>query len=88
MSNVRLSKERKELIAYRVAVEWVESAQRYIASGKRPATFTSIVADRIWCEVCRYCDSIDVDPCDVSDRVLAAIATQAKHEVKMLVATL
>ena len=87
---MRLSKERKEIIAWRVANGWIEFALRILDEGKTPAKFSEHVEPAIYQELCELCERKgDIDLVyEISHRVRAAIKKLAINSCRVQVSIL
>ena len=87
---MRLSKERKEIIAWRVANGWIEFALRILDEGKTPAKFSEHVGPAINQELYELCVRKG-DPdlvYEISHRVRTEIKKLATNSCKVQISIL
>jgi len=82
---MRLSKLQKEIIAYRVASEWLDSARRILTEGGRPAKFSDSVRELVWFHVCKICGNDEDKYETVSDRTLRKLEVLSRYQLESLV---
>ena len=80
---MRISKQTKRLIGYRVASRWVEAAREILAEGLKPAKLSETVEKDVWLELVRLFG--EEAAFHVSRRVFNELIKWAKHEAKMMV---
>ena len=87
---MRISKERKEIIAWRVANGWVEFAVRILDEGKTPVKFSEHVGPAIYQELCELCERKgDIELVyEISKRVRTEIEKLATKSCKVQISML
>ncbi len=87
---MRISRERKQIIAWRVAKDWIDFAVRILDEGKKPVKFSDHVGPAIHHELCELCERKgDIEMLHgVSDRVKAEIRKMAIRSCKVQVSML
>lgn len=53
---MRIKKERKQVIAWKVANDWIEFASRILGEGLKPVKFSDHVESAIYHELCEMCE--------------------------------
>lgn len=82
MANVRISTETKDIIAYRVASEWLEFARRILSEGGRPARLQDTVTGSVWAKLVDRYGEEGADT--ISTRTRDEIASRANYHARVL----
>ena len=80
---MRLSKLQKEIIAYRVASEWLDSARRILSEGGRPVKFSNQVRELVWFHVCKICGNDEDKYETVSDNTLEKLEVLSRYQLEI-----
>ena len=82
---MRLSKLQKEIIAYRVSSEWLDSAKRVLSEGGKPVKFSDSVRELVWFHVCKVCRDDEEKYETVSDNTLKKIELLSRHRLESII---
>ena len=82
---MRLSKLQKDIIAYRVSSEWLESAKRILSEGGKPVKFSDSVRELVWFHVCKICGNDEDKYETVSDKTLKKLEVLSRYRLESLV---
>ena len=86
MMTLRITKTQKDIIAWRVATDWLAFARRIISEGGKPVKFSDArrLDDSIHAHICKMFPN-DERVCDISNRVQSQIAKLCKAEARRLI---